>query len=73
MPRTTPHTIRSILVAPKHKDHPQDTCGVVYKLTCHDCEASYIGETKRALKQGLKEHQKTHPRLAIIWGIISTR
>ena len=54
-----PHaTIRSMLVAPKDKDHPQDKRGVVYQLTCHDCEASYIGETERALKQRLKEHQK---------------
>ena len=45
-------------MAPKDKDHPQDKCGVVYQLTCHDCEASYIGETERALKQRLKEHQK---------------
>ncbi len=54
-----PHTtIRSILVAPKDKDHPQDKCGVVYQLTCQDCESSYIGETERALKQRLKEHLK---------------
>ena len=54
-----PHTtIRSILVALKDKDHPQDKCGVVYQLTCQDCEASYIGETERALKQRLKEHLK---------------
>ena len=54
-----PHTtIRSILVAPKDKDHPQDKCGAVYQLTCHDCEASYIRETERALKQRTKEHQK---------------
>ena len=54
-----PHTtIRSILVAPKDKDHPQDKCGVVYQLTCQDCEASYIVETERALKQRLKEHLK---------------
>ena len=54
-----PHTtIRSILVAPKDKDHPQDKFGVVYQLTCQDCEASYIGETERALKQRLKEHLK---------------
>ena len=49
---------RSILVAPKDKDNPQDKCGVVYQLTCHDCEASYVAETERALKQSLKEHQK---------------
>ena len=54
-----PHTtIRSILVAPKDKDNPQNKCGVEYQLTCHDCEASYIGETERALKQRLKEHKK---------------
>ena len=50
------------LVASKDKDHPQDKCGVVYQLTCQDCEASYIGElageTERALKQRLKEHLK---------------
>ena len=68
-----PHTtVRSILVAPKDKDHPQDKCGVVYQLTCQDCEASYTGATEQSLKQRLKEHQKTHPRLAIIWRIIST-
>ena len=33
-------------------------CGVVYQLTCQYCEASYIGETERALKQRLKEHIK---------------
>ena len=52
-----PHTTnRSTLVTPK--DNPQDKCGVVYQLTCHDCESSYIGETERALKQRLKELQK---------------
>ena len=54
-----PHTtIRSILVVPKDKDHPQDKCGAVYQLTCHDCEASYIGKTELALKHILKEYQK---------------
>ena len=42
----------------KDKNYPQDKCGVVYQLTCHDCEASYIDEMERALKQRLKEHQK---------------
>ena len=42
-----PHTtIMSILVAPKDKDNPQDKCGVVYQLTCHDCEASYTGGSR---------------------------
>ena len=34
-----PHTTR-ILVAPKDKDNPQDKCGMVYQLTCHDCNTN---------------------------------
>ena len=69
-----PHiAIRSILVSPKDKDHPQEKGDVVYQLTCHDCEASYIGETEEPSNRDSKTIKKTHPRLAIIWGIISTR
>jgi regulator of replication initiation timing len=54
-----PHTtIRSLLVAPKDRDDPMDTSGVVYHLKCNDCSAQYIGETERPLKKRLKEHQR---------------
>ena len=59
-------------MAPKEKDNLQDKCGVVYQLTCHHCEASYIGETERALDTDTKNTKKTLLLLAIIWGIIST-
>ena len=29
---------------------------VVYRICCKDCEAFYIGETKRSLKTRIKEH-----------------
>ncbi|CAH1242806.1 Hypp6981 [Branchiostoma lanceolatum] len=56
---STPHTtIRRLLVAPKDKDKPDDTCGVVYHLTCEDCDAQYVGETERALKKRISEHKR---------------
>ena len=30
--------------------------GVVYKVSCHDCDAFYIGETKRLLQRRLKDY-----------------
>ena len=66
-----PHTtIRSILVAPKDNDHPQDKWGVVYQLTCHDCE---VGETERTLKQRLKVHQKDSSPVGHHMGYNKTR
>jgi len=41
-----------------HKDKNTDECSnVVYKLSCKDCDASYIGQTKRQLKTRIKEHK----------------
>ncbi|XP_019619742.1 PREDICTED: uncharacterized protein LOC109466463 [Branchiostoma belcheri] len=51
-------TIRRLLVAPKDKTEPEDTCGVVYHLTCEDCEAQYVGETERALRKRISEHKR---------------
>ena len=35
--------------------------GVVYKIICPSCTASYVGETTRHLHVRFKEHQKTGP------------
>ena len=56
----TPHnTIRSKLVHPKDKTATLDKSGAVYKITCPSCPASYIGETKRAVRIRIKEHSKS--------------
>jgi len=31
-------------------------CDVVYKINCQDCDASYVGQTKKLLKTRIKEH-----------------
>ena len=51
-------TISSILTKPKDKVPKADRTNVVYKIKCNDCSKTYIGQTQRALKTRVKEHQK---------------
>jgi hypothetical protein len=53
------NTIRSMLVHPKDKTPDSNKCGVIYKISCPECEDTYIGETSRAMDVRLKEHQRT--------------
>ena len=36
----------------------EDQNNVVYEIPCKDCDAIYIGETKRQFKQRLQEHRR---------------
>ena len=36
----------------------EEKCGVVYELSCKDCDSVYIGETGRWLSDRIKEHKK---------------
>jgi len=53
---SVPNTLRSIIKCGKDELDSMSHHGVVYKISCHDCEASYIGQTKRQLRTRIKEH-----------------
>ncbi|KYN04513.1 hypothetical protein ALC62_04617, partial [Cyphomyrmex costatus] len=42
-----------------HKDHlpNMQKRNLVYKINCNDCNASYVGQTKRTLKTRITEHK----------------
>ena len=48
--------LRDLLVAPKDKISKDDQCNVIYKVSCSDCPASYVGETGRSLGTRMSEH-----------------
>ena len=54
-----PYTIlRQLLTNVKDKDDPRNRKGAVYKISCSDCRASYIGETGKNLTTRLTEHKR---------------
>jgi len=54
-----PHTtVRQLLVHPKDKIDKDKSTGLVYQISCHNCDSVYIGETGRELKIRLNEHKK---------------
>ena len=50
-------TLRSHLVWPKDPIEAAKRDGVVYKIPC-ECGKVYIGETGRAMKERIKEHER---------------
>ena len=50
-------TLRKQLSKPKDKVPINDRNNIIYKIPCNDCNASYIGETKRPFGVRKKEHQ----------------
>ena len=51
------HTLRQALMKVKNQRPNELKRGAVYEVPCGKCERVYIGETRRSLKERLKEHQ----------------
>ena len=51
------NTLHNIIKLGKDKCNKWDIMGVIYKIDCLDCDASYVGQTKRSLKDRVKEHE----------------
>ena len=52
----TPTSLRSLLSKPRDPIPKEDRNNVIYQLDCKDCEAVYVGETKRTLNIRTNEH-----------------
>jgi len=50
------HTLSNFIKCGKDGLDIMSHRGVVYKISCHDCDASYVGQTKRQLRTRIKEH-----------------
>lgn len=52
------YSLSNIIRLGKDRTDKWAKTGVVYKFSCKDCPASYVGETKRSLGTRIKEHVK---------------
>jgi len=53
---TTTNSLQKYIKTGKDKLNPVSCCGVVYKINRHNCNASYVDQTKRSRKTRVKEH-----------------
>ena len=57
MAHTTTCTLKLELTHQKDKQPTFNKAGVAYKLNCNECDAIYVGETGRQVKDRMREHQ----------------
>jgi len=51
------NTLKEFIKMCKDKLEKLSCCDVVYKINCVDCEASYVGQTKRRLQTRIYKHK----------------
>lgn len=59
------YALSSVIKRGKDVLSPCDQTNVVYKISCRNCPASYVGQTKRCLGTRIAEHRRasTKPQL----------
>ena len=65
--------LSNIFCKPKDKVLDKDNSGLVYQISCRDCDAVYIGETGRSLKTRKHEHINTVKNLTCKICTVSAR
>ena len=55
----TENTLRKLLCKPKDRVTTEDKSNIVYEIDCSNCEAVYLGESKRSLKLRSDEHKRS--------------
>ncbi|KYQ56930.1 hypothetical protein ALC60_04134 [Trachymyrmex zeteki] len=51
------NTLNRFIKSGKDKLDKMDQCDIVYRINCLDCNASYVGQTKRKAETRIKEHK----------------
>jgi len=54
---TIPNTLSIFIKTGKDRIENSNQSGVVYRINCKDCEASYVGQTKKRLITRIKKHK----------------
>ena len=50
------HTLSSLFRKPNGAINFKQKCGLVYQISCRDCNAVYVGETGRSVRTRKREH-----------------
>ena len=59
--------LKNVIILGKDKSNKRDNTGIVYKFNCKNCPASYVGETKRALKNRISEHINNKNKESVVF------
>ena len=55
--------LNSIIKSGKDRLERMEQCNVVYKISCLDCDSSYVSQTKRKIKTRINEHKTNIKKL----------